>query len=164
MQAAQGYAINASINVSDRPVTGQGVKGMKSASTGTGRIVYDQAYYVGLLRRKISDVNNESVKLRTEMDQQSRDNTQYVQLEKRYESLVKNKEALEGQLADYNLALDKVGPWKSSWHVFSIIVAIAVPAVDLRYTVDSHIHRSGRRAADGATHVREEQAARTGPG
>ncbi len=83
---------------------------MKSTSTGTGRIVYDQAYYVGLLRRKISDVNNESVKLRTEMDQQSRDNTQYVQLEKRYESLVKSKETLEGQLADYNLALDKVGP------------------------------------------------------
>lgn len=94
---------------------------MKSTSTGTGRIVYDQAYYVGLLRRKISDVNNESVKLRTEMDQQSRDNTQYVQLEKRYESLVKSKEALEGQLADYNLALDKVGPWKLSWHVLSMI-------------------------------------------
>jgi intraflagellar transport protein 74 len=129
MQAAQGYAINASINVSDRPVTGQGVKGMKSTSTGTGRIVYDQAYYVGLLRRKISDVNNESVKLRTEMDQQSRDNTQYVQLEKRYESLVKSKEALEGQLADYNLALDKVGPWKLSWHVLSMILSVAVPSM-----------------------------------
>ena len=110
MQAAQGYAINASINVSERPVTGQGVKGMKAlgSSGGTGRIVYDAAYYIGLLRKKINDVNTEGTKLRTEMEQQSRDNTQYIQLEKRYENLIKSKETLEGQLADYNLALDKV--------------------------------------------------------
>ena len=108
MQAAQGYAINASINVSERPVTGQGVKGMKALGTTSGRIVYDSAYYVGLLRKKINDVNSESNKLKTEMEQQSRDNSQYIQLEKRYENLIKSKETLEGQLADYNLALDKV--------------------------------------------------------
>ena len=107
-QAAQGMAINASVNVSERPVTGQGVKGMKAQGGTGGRLVYDAAYYVGLLRKKINDVNNESIKLRSEMDQQSRDNSQYVQLEKRYETLLKNKESLEGQLADYNLALDKV--------------------------------------------------------
>ena len=107
-QAAQGMAINASVNVSDRPVTGQGVKGMKAQGGGGGRLVYDTAYYVGTLRKKINDVNNETIKLRTEIDQQSRDSSQYVQLEKRYETLLKNKETLEGQLADYNLALDKV--------------------------------------------------------
>mmetsp|Transcript_65909 Transcript_65909/g.129665 ORF Transcript_65909/g.129665 Transcript_65909/m.129665 type:complete len:600 (+) Transcript_65909:57-1856(+) len=106
-QAAQGMAINASVNVSDRPVTGQGVKGMKAQGGGGGRLVYDTAYYVGTLRKKINDVNNETIKLRTEIDQQSRDSSQYVQLEKRYETLLKNKETLEGQLADYNLALDK---------------------------------------------------------
>jgi hypothetical protein len=107
-QAAQGMAINASVNVSDRPVTGQGVKGMKAQGGAGGRLVYDSAFYVGLLRKKINDVNNETIKLRGEMDQSSRDNSQYVQLEKRYEALLKNKENLEGQLADYNLALDKV--------------------------------------------------------
>lgn len=106
--AAQGNAINANVNVSERPVTGQGVKGMKAASGGSGRLVYDSAYYVGLLRKKINDVNTESMRLKNEIDQQSRDNSQYLQLEKRYENLVKNKETLEGQLADYNLALDKV--------------------------------------------------------
>lgn len=30
-QAAQGIAINASVNLSDRPVTGQGVMGMKTS-------------------------------------------------------------------------------------------------------------------------------------
>lgn len=106
-QAAQGLALNASVNVSDRPVTGQGVKGMKVQGQNTGRIVQDSAYYVGLLRQKIKDVNNESIRLRSEIDQQSRDNSQYVQLERRYDALIKNKETLEGQLADYNLALDK---------------------------------------------------------
>ena len=107
-QAAQGLALNASVNVSERPVTGQGMKGMTAQGQGTGRLVYDVAYYIGLLRQKIKDVNTETNRLRTEMDQQSRDNTQYVQLERRYDSLIKNKEQLEGQLADYNLALDKV--------------------------------------------------------
>ena len=81
---------------------------MKAQGGSTGRLVQDSAYFVGLLRKKINDVNTESMRLRQEMDQQSRDNSQYVQLEKRYENLVKNKETLEGQLADYNLALDKV--------------------------------------------------------
>ena len=81
---------------------------MKAQGGNTGRLVQDSAYFVGLLRKKINDVNTESMRLRQEMDQQSRDNSQYVQLEKRYENLVKNKETLEGQLADYNLALDKV--------------------------------------------------------
>ena len=71
-------------------------------------MVLDSAYYVGLLRKKISDVNNETIRLKSEVDQSSRDNSQYVQLEKRYETLMKAKENLEGQLADYNLALDKV--------------------------------------------------------
>lgn len=106
MEAAGGYALNASVNVSERPVTGQGVKGMKSQGHG-GRIVYDAAYYVGLLRKKISDVNNETSKLRNEIEMQSKDNSQYAQLERKYENLSKSKEALEGQLADYNLALDK---------------------------------------------------------
>jgi len=107
LEAAQGVALSASVNVSDRPVTGQGVKGMQAQGAGTGRLVYDSAYYVGLLRKKINEVNNESIKLRGDIDQQSRDNSQYVQLEKRYETLIRNKENLEGQLADYNLALDK---------------------------------------------------------
>lgn len=106
-QAAQGFALSASVNVSDRPVTGQGVMGMKVQSANTGRIVTDAAYFVGLLRKKINDVNIESNKLKTEIEQQSKDNSQYVQLERKYETLSKSKEALEGQLADYNLALDK---------------------------------------------------------
>jgi hypothetical protein len=70
--------------------------------------VEDVGYYVGLIRRKMNDTNAETNRLRQEIDQQSKDSSQIAQLEKKYETLLKNKEALEGQLADYNLALDKV--------------------------------------------------------
>jgi hypothetical protein len=108
MQAAQGVSLSASVNVSDRPVTGQGVMGMKTQGQGPGRLVEDAAYYVGLLRKKISEVSNESRRLEDEINKQERDKSQISKLEERYESLLKNKESLEGQLADYNLALDKV--------------------------------------------------------
>ena len=84
------------------------MSGMKSQGGGGGRIVQDSAYYVGLLRKKIGDVTKESSKLRTEAEQSSRDSTQYTALERKYENLLRQKETLEGQLADYNLALDKV--------------------------------------------------------
>ena len=41
------------------------------------------------------------------MDQSSKENSQNALLEKKYEKLIKNKEQLEGEMADYNLALDK---------------------------------------------------------
>ena len=108
MQAAQGVSLSASVNVSDRPVTGQGVMGMKTQGQGSNRLVEDTAYYVGLLRKKISEVSNESRRLEDEMNQRERDKSQISKLEERYENLLKSKESLEGQLADYNLALDKV--------------------------------------------------------
>ena len=107
LQAAQGVALAASINVADRPMTGQGVMGMR-AQGATGRLVEDTSYYVGLIRKKMNEINTETNRLRQEIDQQSKDSSQIAQLEKKYETLLKNKEALEGQLADYNLALDKV--------------------------------------------------------
>lgn len=123
-QAAQGIALSASVNVSDRPVTGHGVMGMKVQNQQTGRLVQDSAYFVGLLRNKIKEVSDETNKLRDEVDQQSKDNSQYGQLERRYEALLKGKETLEGQLADYNLALDKVERF------FSMIIIVIILFLD----------------------------------
>lgn len=105
-EAAQGASINATINVSDRPLTGQGVMGMKHKAQGD-RMVFDASHYVGQIRRRITDLNNETSKLRGETEQITKDNSQYSQYEKKYEALIKSKDSLEGQLADYNLAMDK---------------------------------------------------------
>lgn len=106
-EAAQGISIQASVNVTDRPLTGQGVMGMRIQTQSQGRLVYDSSHFVGLLRRRVTDIGNEMNRMGEEMDQISRDNAQFSQLEKRYEALIKSKDALEGQLADYNLAMDK---------------------------------------------------------
>jgi intraflagellar transport protein 74 len=106
-QAAQGVALSASINVSDRPMTGQGVKGMKVQGVGSGKLVEDQSYYVGLLRKKLKDVADETRRLQEEIEQSGKDSSQFVQLERKFDNLLKNKEMLEGTHADYNLALDK---------------------------------------------------------
>jgi hypothetical protein len=105
-------ALAASINVTERPMTGQGVMGMKTAGT-AGRLVEDTSYYVGLLRKKINDVSKETNRLRVEAEQQSKESSQTTQLEQKYEKLLKQKELLEGQLADYNLAMDKVSVFSS---------------------------------------------------
>ena len=128
-QAAQGVALNASININERPMTGQGVMGMKTAGQGMGRLVEDNSYYVGLIRKKISDVEKETRKLRTEIDQQSRDSSSFATLEKKYETLVKEKEKLEGQLADYNLAMDKVRVWGIGL-LRAVAVPVAVPVAE----------------------------------
>ena len=111
LQAAQGLSISANVNVQDRPMTGQGVKGMQAKGLNAGpggRLVEDAAYYVGVLRKKMTDITNETRKLRIEIEQSSKDSSSYSNLERKYETLVKEKEKLEGQLADYNLAMDKV--------------------------------------------------------
>lgn len=106
LEAAQGVAILQQVNVTDRPLTGQGVMGMRP-KTQSERLVYDASHFVGQIRKRITDINNELTKLRQETEQIAKDNSQYSQYEKKYEALIKSKDTLEGQLADYNLAMDK---------------------------------------------------------
>eukprot|EP00744_Colponema_vietnamica_P003871 GILI01005866.1.p1 GENE.GILI01005866.1~~GILI01005866.1.p1 ORF type:complete len:633 (-),score=211.40 GILI01005866.1:70-1920(-) len=95
------------VQVDHRPVTQQGMKGMKTGNLGPGRQVYDKSFYVGQLRAKNIELNNETNMFRQKIDQIQKDNNSYAQLEKRYETLLKEVRNLEGDLADYNLALDK---------------------------------------------------------
>jgi len=45
--------------------------------------------------------------MKAEIEQSQKDSTKYGQLERKYESLIKEVRTLEGNLADYNLAMDK---------------------------------------------------------
>lgn len=95
------------VNVMDRPVTQQGISGIKTAIGGPGRVVYDKTYYISQIRQKNAEIRNEVAKFIEEIDQTNRDNGMYLTLEKKYDDLIKEVRNLEGQLADYNLALDK---------------------------------------------------------
>ncbi len=102
-----GY--NASVNAVDRPVTGMayGLAGMKSVAMGPKRQIYDRSYWCAELKKKNGELRNEITKMTTEVEDINKDNSTYLTLERKYESLIKEVRTFEGELADYNLALDK---------------------------------------------------------
>lgn len=91
------------VKVSDRPMTMQGVTGMKTGSVGPKRQIYDKTYYLVELRKRNQELADEVNKLNKEIEE----NQVHASLDKRYDSLVRTVRSLEGDLADHNLATDK---------------------------------------------------------
>lgn len=81
--------------------------GMTGSKAGPGRQIYDRNYYANLLKNKNIEIANEITKMNQEVEDITRDNSTYVTLERKYENLIKDVRKCEGELADYNLALDK---------------------------------------------------------
>lgn len=80
---------------------------MKTGQKGKGRQVQDKSYHLGVLHRKVNELSAEIKKLDAERQQYVTDNSQYAQLERAYEALIKEVRQYEGKLADHNLAMDK---------------------------------------------------------
>merc|ERR1740130_738934 len=81
---------------------------MKTGSIGPKRQVYDKTYYMLELRKRSAALQEEVTKLNKEINDVAQDGELYQNLEKRYETLVKTVRSLEGDLADHNLATDKL--------------------------------------------------------
>ena len=90
-----------------RPTTQQGLAGKRGATSGGGRQVQDANYFAGLLRSRVGEITQEIARMRSEAERSARDASLTVQLERRWEGAVKEVRGLEGDLADYNLAMDK---------------------------------------------------------
>ena len=80
---------------------------MRVGSAGPGRQVQDGHYFAGLLRGKMTEITAEIARMRGDAERLAKDSSLTLQLERRYEGAVKEVRALEGDLADYNLAMDK---------------------------------------------------------
>jgi len=93
--------------VVDRPVTNHGLAGVKATTLGGGRQVHDRTFFLNLMKQKNGEIMNEINKLKQEVEEINKDNQTYVTLERKYEALIKDVRKFEGELADYNLALDK---------------------------------------------------------
>lgn len=102
-----GVGLNTNMNISERPVTQQGLSGMKTAGMGPQRQIQDNSYYLALLRAKCTEIMKEIGVLKTTVEQGQKDNAAYGQLERKYETLTNDMRGLQGQLADYNLLLDR---------------------------------------------------------
>ncbi|XP_038625810.1 intraflagellar transport protein 74 homolog [Tachyglossus aculeatus] len=96
------------IKVVDRPVTQQGLRGMKTTVKGPQRQILDKSYYLGVLRMKISEFIAEINKLQKEIEVFNQENAVYSSYEKRAEILACEIKEFQGQLADYNVLVDKL--------------------------------------------------------
>lgn len=104
-----GIGMEHDVQVSNRPVTGKigGMMGMRVKTAGPQRQVQDNTYWLGVLRAKCDEIKQETDKHKQSIEQHNKDSTTYATLERKYESYIKEVRSLEGQLADYNLAMDK---------------------------------------------------------
>ncbi|PRP85001.1 coiled-coil domain containing 2 [Planoprotostelium fungivorum] len=100
-------------NVGNRNVLSQGL-GRTATKTGMARTVTDRNYYVGELRVRIGELNGEIEKMSSEIEQFERDNQSAIQLQKSIDDVTEEVEALQGQLKDYNLLLDRLHTSTSS--------------------------------------------------
>ncbi|XP_075787577.1 intraflagellar transport protein 74 homolog isoform X1 [Pelodiscus sinensis] len=103
-----GGVLSSQIKVADRPVTQQGLSGMKTGVKGPQRQIMDKSYYLGLLRSKISELTTEINKLQKEIEMYNQENSVYLSYEKRAEILAGEIKEFQGQLADYNMLVDKL--------------------------------------------------------
>eukprot|EP01006_Ploeotia_vitrea_P057630 TRINITY_DN68195_c1_g1_i4.p1 TRINITY_DN68195_c1_g1~~TRINITY_DN68195_c1_g1_i4.p1 ORF type:complete len:610 (-),score=369.53 TRINITY_DN68195_c1_g1_i4:47-1876(-) len=116
LPTAAGQPVNVSgpvglttdVQVAARPVTQQGLTGMKTRPLGPGRQLADKSYYLLELRKKKDEITKEIESMKKEGSKLQRDTAKYARLERQYETSASQVRELEGQLADINLALDKL--------------------------------------------------------
>lgn len=80
---SKGIGMQANIKVIDRPVTQQGIPGMKAMGKTFDRQIYDRSYYITALNKKNKEILMEINKFRKEIDDLTRDNQEFLRLEKR---------------------------------------------------------------------------------
>lgn len=108
VQPVLGVGALTDVKVMDRPMTMQGVSGMRTGKAGPTRQIHDKTYFINELRKRCTELQEEITKLNKEINDIQQDCKLYASLDKRYETLVKTVRTLEGDLADHNLASDKV--------------------------------------------------------
>ncbi|CAN8220041.1 unnamed protein product [Coccothraustes coccothraustes] len=101
-----GGVLSSQIKVADRPVTQQGLSGIKTAMKGPQRQIMDKTYYLGVLRSKINELSTEISKLQEEVEMYKQEKSVYLSYEKRAEALAGEIKDFQGQLADYNMVVD----------------------------------------------------------
>uniref|UniRef100_A0A8C9WW13 Intraflagellar transport 74 n=1 Tax=Scleropages formosus TaxID=113540 RepID=A0A8C9WW13_SCLFO len=104
--------LSAQITVTDRPVTQQGLSGMKTGMRGNTicRLVQEslKKCFSISFKSKINELTTESSKLQKEIDTFNQENSVYLSYEKRAEGLAGEIKDLQGELADYNMLVDKL--------------------------------------------------------
>jgi len=101
------YQNQLSSEVQDRPVTQQGIAGMRARTGGMGRQVQDSSYWFGKLNQKVSEIRSETENINEKIESSIQKKRDVKKFNRQFEDLMADVRDLEGTLADYNLAYDK---------------------------------------------------------
>ncbi|VDD75262.1 unnamed protein product [Mesocestoides corti] len=99
--------LNADLRIEDRPITQQGLEGLKTGVKGPRRQIEDRSYFIGVLRGKINEVSAELASIAAQHEEAEKENQSYVQYEQMAEALAAEIKGLQGELGDYNTLVDK---------------------------------------------------------
>ncbi|XP_042907610.1 intraflagellar transport protein 74 homolog [Parasteatoda tepidariorum] len=105
---AHGVGVLSHINVVDRPMSQQGLVTPRTGVRTLRRQVQDKSYFMGLLRSKVNELSTEINRLNKELDLLTKEQSTYLTYEKRAEGQALELKSFQGQLADYNLLVDKL--------------------------------------------------------
>ena len=99
------------LNVTARPVTSQGVGGIRLGTgrlgTASKRTIADKSYYITELRTRISDIELNIQEMKNNENNINSNTQQYNTLKVKHDSILKDIRQCEGELADMNLSIDK---------------------------------------------------------
>jgi intraflagellar transport protein 74 len=93
---------------SDRPMTQQGLGGVKARTQGPGRLIQDISFFQAELRSKTALLQQELARFATEQEAIERENANYAVFERKSQVLGEELGALQDTLGDYNTLLDKL--------------------------------------------------------
>ncbi|XP_044594233.1 intraflagellar transport protein 74 homolog [Cotesia glomerata] len=100
-----------SSGVFDRPITQHGIAGMRPATTRglpMTRQIQDKRYFEGLIQLKLRELNQEIGVIYSEIEAQKKERVTFGHYDNRAKELAAELTELQGQLADYNIVMDKV--------------------------------------------------------
>ncbi|XP_023331645.1 intraflagellar transport protein 74 homolog [Eurytemora carolleeae] len=104
-----GVGLQTAVSVADRPITQQGLTGLKTGSgRGPQRQYQDKSYFLGALRTKMAELTSEINKLSREVESQSEEQSTYLAYDKGVKEIAEKLTISQGVLADYNMLVDKL--------------------------------------------------------
>lgn len=99
--------LNTTVNVFERPISNHGVTVLKNNLGAQRRQIADKSYFATQLKQRNQELLNETAKMNLRIVEIEKGREKFKIIKQKIETANKTARELEGNLADYNLTLDK---------------------------------------------------------